>query len=289
MAKVAILGVGKMGAAMAKELAANNHDVILWNRTIEKAVSLVNSLPNTTVANSIGEALEVSDFAICMFVSGEVTEDSLLGNPSVLKNANKSIIIVDMGTSGVESAKKLGHAIKSAGLKFVDAPVSGSIATIAAHQLLVMASGENSDISKIEPVLLSFSKKILNVGEIGAGQVMKLAVNLIVHSLNAAVSESISLASSAGVSLEKIYEVFEESVIAAPFVKYKKSAFLDPATPVAMRIDTVVKDLTLIKDFGTQQGLALEATGAVANLYKSAVAAGAGAEDMAALARHLHR
>lgn len=287
MAKIAILGVGKMGSAMAKELAAANHEVILWNRTNETAIELAKTIPNANVASSIKEALRNADVALCMFVSGEVTESALLADKSILSEANKSIVIVDMGTSGVTSAKKLGAAISQAGLKFVDAPVSGSIATIAAHQLLVMASGKKEDVLKIEPILMIFSKKVLHVGEIGAGQAMKLAVNLIVHSLNSAVSESLALATSAGVAPDKVYEVFEESVIAAPFVKYKKAAFLDPKTPVAMRIDTVVKDLGLIQAFGRELGVPLNATNGVAELYQAAVTAGAGAEDMAALARHI--
>lgn len=289
MAKVAILGVGKMGAAMAKELSAAEHEVILWNRTIEKSESLAKTIKNTSVASTISEALKNSDIALCLLVSGSVTEQLLLGDLQTLSNANKSIIIVDMGTSGVKTAHKLAEVIRNAGLRFVDAPVSGSISTIAAHQLLVMASGEKSDILEIEPVLLSFSKKVFNVGEVGNGQTMKLAVNLIVHILNAAVSEAITLATTAGVELEKVYDVFDESVISAPFVKYKKAAFLDPNTPVAMRIDTVVKDLGLIMEFGNQIGLKLEAVDAVAKLYRSAEATGMGAEDMAALARHLSR
>ena len=287
MAKVAILGVGKMGAAMAKELAAANHEVILWNRTVEKAQSLANSLTNTTVANSVAEALKEADIALCMLVSGVATEESLLSNPAVLQNANKSIVIVDMGTSGVDSAKRLGAAISKAGLKFVDAPVSGNISVIAAHQLLIMASGSDADITKIEPVLMAFSKKVARVGDVGAGQVMKLAVNLVVHFLNAAVSEALALATIAGVTPEKVYEVFEESVIAAPYVKYKKASFLNSDSPVAMRIDTVVKDLGLIIALGNELGLELAGTQKVAELYKVAMVQGFAEKDMADLYRFL--
>ncbi len=287
MAKVAILGVGKMGAAMAKELAGANHEVLLWNRTSEKSIEVANSISSTRVVDSVADALSEADFAICTFVSGEVTEKALLDNPINLKNANKSIVIADMGTSGLATAKTLNHSISQAGLKFIDSPVSGSIATIAAHQLLVMASGDTDSIVKIEPIFLTFSKKVLHVGEVGAGQAMKLSVNLIVHSLNASVSEALALATSAGVSPEKVYEVFDESVIAAPFVKYKKAAFLDPSTPVAMRIDTVVKDLNLILALASELGIELNATQTVLGLYRNAVAQGAGDQDMAALARHL--
>ncbi len=287
MAKVAILGVGKMGAAMAKELAAANHEVLLWNRTSEKSIEIANSISNARVVGSVADALSEADFAICTFVNGEVTEKALLDNPVNLKNANKSIVIADMGTSGLATANTLNQSISQAGLKFIDSPVSGSIATIAAHQLLVMASGDTDSIAKIEPIFLTFSKKVLHVGEVGAGQAVKLAVNLIVHSLNASLSEALALATTAGVSPGKVYEVFDESVIAAPFVKYKKAAFLDPSTPVAMRIDTVVKDLNLILALASELGIELNATQAVVGLYRNAVAQGAGDQDMAALARHL--
>lgn len=289
MAKVAILGVGKMGSAIARELVAAGHPVRLWNRTREKAENAASDIasPLVVVDSVVSEAVADSQIVISVFTDGKTTQEVLLSDPTLLEGAHPETIFVDMGTSGIETAKLLSERISKAGFQFVDAPVSGSVATITAHQLLVMASGPEDAIDRIRPVLLAFSKKVANLGVAGNGQAMKLAVNLIVHSLNAAVAEGLALATAAGIEPRAAYDIFDESVIAAPFVKYKRAAFLDADAPVAMRMDTVVKDLGLIRSLGLAKGVQLQATWAVEEMYRKACAEGFASEDMASLVRFL--
>ena len=278
-----------MGSAMARELVAAGHSVQLWNRTIDKSVKVASDLssPLVTIASSASEAVTKSEIVISIFTDGRTTQDVLIGDPKLLARAKIGTIFVDMGTSGVESAKVLNERLTQAGFRFVDAPVSGSVATIASHQLLVMASGSAEAIMEISPILAAFSKKIANLGGAGNGQAMKLSVNLIVHSLNAAVAEALALASAAGIDPHLAYDIFDESVIGAPFVKYKRSAFLDEDPCVAMRMDTVVKDLGLIRALGLATGVRLAATWAVEDLYRQACADGYESQDMASLVRFL--
>lgn len=289
MKSVAILGVGKMGSAMAKELATAGYEVTLWNRNqsvADKLASEIN-LPTVTVSVTPKSALENVDIALCLFTNGIVTQSVLLDDTQVLEGVRSNLIIVDMGTSGVESAKALASALASKKIAFIDAPVSGSVATIAAHQLLVMASGDKAVIEQATPVFSVFAKKTAYLGQAGAGQAMKLAVNLIVHTLNAAVSEGLALATASGIDAAAAYDVLEDSVVAAPFVKYKRAAFLDPELPVAMRIDTVLKDLNLILGLGHTTGVQLTATEGVAELFALAQAAGYESKDMSALFSYL--
>ena len=289
MKSVAILGVGKMGSAMAKELATAGYQVTLWNRNqsvADKLASEIN-LPTVTVSVTPKSALENADIALCLFTNGIVTQSVLLDDTQVLEGVRSNLIIVDMGTSGVESAKALASALASKKIAFIDAPVSGSVATIAAHQLLVMASGDEAVIEQATPVFSVFAKKTAYLGQAGAGQAMKLAVNLIVHTLNAAVSEGLALATASGIDAAAAYDVLEDSVVAAPFVKYKRAAFLDPELPVAMRIDTVLKDLNLILGLGHTTGVQLTATEGVAELFALAQAAGYESKDMSALFSYL--
>ena len=147
---VAILGVGKMGAAIAKELAVAGFEITLWNRNQEVAEKLASEINMTTVKVSPTpkSALANADLAICLFTNGIVTQSVLLDDPEVLKDVQSNLIVVDMGTSGVESARSLASALAAKEISFIDAPVSGSVATIAAHQLLVMASGDKDEIEK---------------------------------------------------------------------------------------------------------------------------------------------
>lgn len=286
---VAILGVGKMGSAMAKELATAGFQVTLWNRNqsvADKLASEIN-LPTVTVSATPKAALENVDIALCLFTNGMVTQSVLLDDTQVLEGVKSNLIIVDMGTSGVESAKALASTLASKKIAFIDAPVSGSVVTIAAHQLLVMASGDEAVIQQAIPVFSVFAKKTAYLGQAGAGQAMKLAVNLIVHTLNAAVSEGLALATASGIDAAAAYDVFDESVVAAPFVKYKRAAFLDPELPVAMRIDTVLKDLDLILSLGQSTGVPLTATEGVKELFAQAQVAGYESKDMSALFRFI--
>lgn len=289
MSTVAILGTGKMGAAMARELVVAGHRVHLWNRSQAIADELATSInsPLTSVCTTAAEALAESDLAICTFTDGKVTQKVLLEDSATLAQVKPSLIIVDMGTSGVESAKIVDAALSEKNIAFIDAPVSGSVATIAAHQLLVMASGDAAVVDRARPIFEAFAKKTAYLGEAGAGQAMKLAVNLIVHTLNAAVSEGLALATASGIEASAAYDVLEESVVAAPFVKYKRAAFLDPDFPVAMRIDTVLKDLGLILGLGRSLGLPLTAASGVNELFAQAQQAGYEARDMSALFDYL--
>lgn len=285
MKRIAILGVGKMGAAVARELSKSGNSVILWNRSKEIAESLAAEFSNVTVADSVREALRNADVAITFFASGPITEYVLLEDPALLEGSSGSLIIVDMGTSGLATAQKLGNAITKAGCRFVDAPVSGSVATIQSHQLLIMASGDRTDIEEVADVLTIFAKKVIHVGDIGAGQVMKLVVNSIVHALNIAVAEGLTMASKFKLDLDSVYDVLQESVVAAPYVMYKRSAFLNPDTAVAMRIDTAAKDMALVLDLAQSQLLELALVQTVADVYKKSTDSGFGGQDMAAIGR----
>jgi 3-hydroxyisobutyrate dehydrogenase-like beta-hydroxyacid dehydrogenase len=287
--RVAILGVGKMGAAMAKELAAAGVPLNLWNRNAVVATELQSLLSNADifVAGSAGEALRDVDFAICTFTDGKVAQAVLIEDVNTLSSTKSNLVIADMGTSGVSSARALDQALTSRGIAFIDAPVSGSVATIAAHQLLVMASGKPAVIDSMRHIFAHFAKKVAVLGDAGAGQAMKLAVNLVVHSLNAAVGEALALSTAAGISPEAAYDVFEESVVAAPFVKYKRAAFLDIQAPVAMRMDTVGKDMGLILNLARELNVPLEAAEGVRNLYLHAQNGGFETHDMAAVFQFL--
>jgi 3-hydroxyisobutyrate dehydrogenase-like beta-hydroxyacid dehydrogenase len=284
MTNVLIVGAGKMGSAIAKELAADGVPTTMWNRTAEKLDALKKEIPapSFSTATDLKASVPSADIIITFLTSGKTVEEVLLA-PGLLEACKKTVIIVDMSTSGVETPHVLNKAITSSGLRFVDAPVSGSMATIASHQLLVMASGEASAIEAVTPILMKFSKKVANLGPAGNGQVMKLAVNLIVHSLSAAIAESLAIATKGGIDIDAAYDILEESVVAAPFLKYKRAAFTNPDTPVAMRIDTVVKDMNLIAALGEQLGLPLIATPAVLEAYSEALTQGLAASDMARL------
>ena len=284
MAEVAVLGAGRMGSAMARRVAGAGHRLTVWNRTGAAADALASSVPGARAAGTAAEAVRGCDVVLSMLADGAATCAVLL-DMDVLGALPRRGVVCDLATSGVAAADALGAVLAEAGVPFVDAPVSGSVPAVEAGTLLVMAGGDPAAIAVAEPILAAFASRVVRVGDVAAGQAMKLAVNLVVHDLNAALSEALILAEHAGITRETAYDVLADSVVAAPYVRYKRAAFLEPATPVAMSLDLVRKDLRLIAELAADVGVAIAVTTAAEVVVDAACEAGHGSEDMAALSR----
>lgn len=275
---------------MARQVAAAGHSVAVWNRTPARAEAVLRSLDDgaagSVVAPTPCDAVAGADTVLAVMTDGVATSAVLL-EPDLLHALPEPAIVCDLGTSGPAAARAMGTSMRNAGRRFVDAPVSGSVATVEAGQLLVMASGDEADIARAEPVLLSFAKRVVRTGPVGAGQVMKLAVNLVVHDLNAALSESLVLATRGGIDAEAAYDVLQASVVGAPFVQYKRAAFLTDDAAVAMTLGLSAKDLRLITELADQLGVAARVTHAVRDEVDEACRRGMAEADMAGLLRHL--
>ena len=283
--RVAVIGLGRMGAAMANKLIEAGHDVTVWNRTGETAAAFV-AEHGGQLAHTPANAAAGTDLVIAILASGAATKQVLL-EPAFLDAVGSTTVVCDMGTSGPAIASEIAARYRESRARFVDAPVSGSVPSVLSGQLLVLGSGTEADVQFASDVLQAFAKRTIYLGSAGAGQTMKLCVNLIVHTLNAAVSESLALATKAGINPELAYEVFLNSSIAAPYVTYKQESFLNPDAAVAMSLGLVAKDLTLISSMADEQGLNLTTLLAATEQARAAVNAGYADADMAALVRYL--
>jgi 3-hydroxyisobutyrate dehydrogenase-like beta-hydroxyacid dehydrogenase len=273
-----------MGAAMCARLVGAGHRVRLWNRTRTRAESVREAVGSAglVVTDTPAGCVTGAGVVLSMLADGGATSSTLL-DADLLGALAPDAVVCDMGTSGVDAARSIASAYAAAHRRFVDAPVSGSVATVAAGQLLVMAAGAVEDVESVTPVLSAFAARVVRVGDAGQGQAMKLAVNLVVHDLNAALSESLVLAEGAGIDLATAYDVLESSAVGAPFVRYKRAAFLDDDQPVAMSLDLVAKDLRLVADLAADQGREVALTRVAQEVVDAAVTAGHGARDMAGL------
>lgn len=283
-----MLGAGRMGAAMCHRLVAAGHRVRLWNRTPARADAVRDAVGGAGLltADTAAEAVDGCDVVLSMLADGDATSGVLL-DPALLAALAPDAVVCDLGTSGVDAARAIARTYAAAGRRFVDSPVSGSVATVAAGQLLVMAAGAADDVETATAVLSAFAARVVAVGDAGHGQAMKLAVNLVVHDLNSALSESLTLAEGAGIDLATAYDVLEGSAVGAPFVRYKRAAFLADDQPVAMSLDLVAKDLRLITELADRHGAPVPVSEATRRVVDAAVEAGFGARDMAALRRFL--
>lgn len=283
MSSVTVIGAGRMGSAMALRIAAAGHAVTVWNRS-EGPLTALSGVNGVVVTRSLAQSVSSAEFVISSLSSGGATEAVLL-DPQCSGALRSDAVVCDMGTSGLSTALALKAGLTP--IRFIDCPVSGSVPSVVSGQLLVMASGDVSAITSIQPVLSAFAKRVIRVGDVGAGQSMKLSVNLIVHALNSAVAEGLALAVRSGIEPAEAYEVFENSSIAAPYVVYKKSAFLAESASVAMSLDLVNKDLGLIEAAAQSARLRTPVLDGVHTEVSEACQAGRGANDMSDLIHHI--
>ena len=281
---VAVIGLGRMGSAMARRFHDARHPLILWNRDRDKAEAVAADT-DAVIAESPSAAATKADVVVTSLADDDAMIGVYLGEDGIASGIRDGALAVDTSTVDPETIRTVGTALSSVGARFTDCPVSGSVSTVEAGTLTIMAGGDPDDVAEVEPVLSAIATKVIRVGDLGAGASCKLAVNGLLHSLNVALSEALVLAEKAGVDRNAAYEVFASGAAGAPFVHYKREAFERPEEAVvAFTLDLVAKDLDLITSLGERVGAALDQTKTSAAIVDETIAAGMGARDMSAVA-----
>ena len=284
---VAVLGVGRMGGAMARRFHEAGNELVLWNRDRAKAEAVAADTGADIVAHP-AEAAASADRIVSSLADDEAVRDVYLGDDGVVAGIESGAIAVDTSTVAPATVQEVGDAVDAAGAAFLDCPVSGSVSTVESGALVMMAGGDADLLPEVEGLFSSIAKQIVHVGGRGAGAACKLAVNGLVHGLNLALSEALVLAEKAGVDRKAAYEVFSNGAGGAPFVHYKREAFEQPEDAVvAFTLDLVAKDLELITGLASQVGAHMDQARAGMEIVRSAVDAGMGDRDMSALAVYL--
>jgi 3-hydroxyisobutyrate dehydrogenase-like beta-hydroxyacid dehydrogenase len=286
--RVAVVGVGRMGGAMARRIAGAGHELTLYNRTPTSAEELAREL-GAAASPSAREAVASAEVVVVSLADDEAVTATYHGDDGLLAGLAEGTVVADTSTVDPETPRQLAALARERGAELLDTPVSGSVPLVERGELTVLAGGDADALDRGRPVLESFASTIFHLGDVGSGAVMKLVVNSVVHALNAAVSEALTLAEKAGLDRSTTYEVLESSAVAAPFVKYKHNAFVDPeSTAVAFSLSLVAKDYDLIARLAGDVGAPMKQADATRALIAGAVIEGGlGSADMAALASYL--
>ena len=287
MVSVAVVGMGRMGAAMAGRLAGAGMDVTVWNRTSERAAAVAGSIGADAVATP-ADAARAADVVVASLADDGAVRTVHLGEDGTVHGADTSTVVIETSTVDPATIREVAAGLAPSGARLLDAPVSGSVSLVEAGQLTVMVGGDGDAVNRSRPVLEVLAKAHFHLGPNGAGSTMKLAVNALVHATNLAISEALVLAESAGIERSAAYEVFAAGAGASPFVHYKRDAFVHPEeAPVAFSVDLMAKDLDLILGLSRRLGVAMAQGEATAEVTRRAVDAGLGPLDMSALAGYL--
>ena len=288
MTAVALVGVGRMGSAMARALSRAGLPLVIYNRTRDRAASLAAEL-GARVADTPAEAASLADVSLTMLADDAAVEAVYAGHDGLLEGAKSGSVLVDLSTATPDTIRGFAHRAREAGVGLLDSPVSGSVTTAESGQLTLMVGGDSADLQSARPALEPLAKTIVHVGPLGSGAAMKLAVNTVIFGLNEALAEGLVLAEAAGIDRSLAYGVIADSAVGAPFVGYKRAAFVEPdATPVAFALDLADKDLRLIGALAASLGVSMPQSRTNLDIIRAAAAElGGGGADFSAVATYL--
>jgi 3-hydroxyisobutyrate dehydrogenase-like beta-hydroxyacid dehydrogenase len=287
--KVALVGTGRMGSAMGMRIAAAGHDLMVFNRTRSRCEEVA-LRTGAHVADTCREAAEFAEVCVVSLADDAAVTSTYLDDEGLIAGVQSGAVVCDMSTVAPATIRGLTPLVAQKGATLIDTPVSGSVSVVESGTLTVMVGGDQAALDRARPVLETFAKSIFHLGDVGAGATMKLVVNSLVHSLNVALSEALVLAEKAGLNRETVYDIFEAGAAGAPYVKYKREAFLRPGeVPVAFSLALVAKDQDLIHELTQQVGARMDQAEASRELVAEALDAQMGDRDISEVAEFLRR
>jgi 3-hydroxyisobutyrate dehydrogenase len=279
--KVAVLGTGIMGAAMARNLLAAGMEVSAWNRSREKAEPLEED--GAEIADNPADAARDADFLLTMLADADVVEEAVAGDalPALAEDG----VWLQMSTVGEDGAKRLAETANEHGVDFVDAPVLGTRQPAEQGQLVVLASGPEEVRERSQRIFDAVGSKTLWLGEAGAGSRLKLVVNNWIVGLLGVLAETVAFANSIGVDPARFLETIEGGPLGLPYAQLKGNMMIEEDFPTSFSARLARKDTGLVLDTAEARDLEMPIARAVAARFDQAIQAGHGDQDMAAIYR----
>jgi 3-hydroxyisobutyrate dehydrogenase len=282
--RIAVVGAGTMGAAMAKRLLSANFTVDVWSLHEETNAPLVEL--GATSHPEPKSAVAKADVVLTMLPTADVTEN-LMFNEQGLEAMQRDAIWVQMATIGPKATEDIASRARSlrSDVTFVDAPVSGSRAPAESGQLLILASGDESVATRLEDFFGAIGRKTMWLGPIGAGSRMKLILNTWLAFQAEGAAESLSLATRLNTDPSLVVDALRDNALASPYAVAKLQKMIDADFRPDFSIDWALKDLELVgADAGSD---AAPVASVIAERWRTLVENGSSGLDVSAASRGL--
>lgn len=276
--RVGFLGLGIMGSPMAKNLKKKGFDVVVWNRSPDKAEAL--KADGIEVASSPAElARRVDAFCTCV-ADPKALEEVAAG---LLSGAREGQLFIDFSTVSVALVKSLAEKFAARGVDFAEAPVTGSRGGAEKGTLVIMTGCSEATLARATPIFTAVGEKVVHCGPVGAGTQVKLAGNALIASMLQAFSEGLLLTQKAGVDPRKLIEVVQASGFRSPYYDFKGKALLERDFTTHFSIDLMHKDLSLFLENAALHRVPTPSAASVRETYNFARASGLGDKDITAV------
>jgi 2-hydroxy-3-oxopropionate reductase len=284
MTTVAFVGLGIMGAPMARNLRSAGFDVVACNRSAAKVERFVQD--GGRGAGSVADAVSAADVVVMMLPDSPDVESVMA---EILPAARPGTTIVDMSTIRPDVTRQQAELANAKGLAYVDAPVSGGEQGAIDGTLSIMVGGEAEAVGKVRPVLDAMGKTIVHVGTVGSGQTVKAANQLVVAGVIELVSEALTFLDAYGVDLESAVRVLAGGLAGNAVLERKAPSMLARNFAPGFRVDLHHKDLGIFAEAARAAGTATPLGAVVAGLVASLRAQGMGDLDHSALLLQVER
>lgn len=283
MSTLAYIGIGLMGAPMARRLVEAGHTLAVWNRSRDKLAPLI--ARGARAAASPGEAASGAEMVMMCVTDTAAAEAVVFGAGGVAEGIAREAILVDFSSISPEATRRFAERLRAErGAGWIDAPVSGGVPGAEQGTLAIMAGGEAAEIERVRPVMQSLASRFTHMGPSGAGQTTKLCNQMIVGCNLAVIAEAIKLAQAAGVDATRLPDClkggFADSLPLQIFGRRMATGKYDP--PLAAS-ETMLKDLDTACDLARQTTTPLLMTPLASAIFRLLKARGHGKDDPAAL------
>ncbi|MFA6942203.1 MAG: 2-hydroxy-3-oxopropionate reductase [Clostridiaceae bacterium] len=281
--KIGFIGLGIMGKPMCKNLLKAGYKLIVPDHNKETSREL--KALGADVMQSNKEIAEKSDIIITMLPNSPQVKDVVLGENGVIEGAHKGLILIDMSSISPIVSREICEKLEEKGADMLDAPVSGGEPKAIDGSLSVMAGGKKEVFDKCYSILKAMAASVIRVGEIGAGNICKLANQTIVAVNIAAVSEALVLAQKSGVSPELVYNAIRGGLAGSTVLDAKAPLIMDRKFDPGFRLNLHIKDLNNALETCHQVGAYLPLTSMVLEMMEMLKAEGHEMEDHGSLVK----
>jgi 3-hydroxyisobutyrate dehydrogenase-like beta-hydroxyacid dehydrogenase len=264
---VGLIGLGLMGQPMGLNILKAGFPLTVWNRTASRAKALVAA--GARLASSPRAVAEASNVLITIVSDPPALESVLWDENGALPALRRGSLYIDSSTISPALARRIAAACSERGVRFLDAPVTGGTWGAEKGELVFMVGGDAETLKSAEPVLGVMGKRWFHLGPNGAGQIIKLAMNMILALEVDALAEALALVTRAGIAGEKLVEVLQSSMARAAVLDVKAPLLLKGEYPPSFPLRLMHKDLGLALDLANQIGVPLPATAAAREIYSS--------------------
>jgi 2-hydroxy-3-oxopropionate reductase len=281
------MGLGIMGGQMSRHLVKAGHSVIGFNRSPGPMEQLV--ADGGTGAGSVAEAVREADVIITMVPDSPDVESIALGEGGIYTNATRGSIHIDMSSIRPDVTTRLADAGKAAGIRVMDAPVSGGETGEIEGTLTIMVGADPADFEEVKPILEAMGTTVVLVGQASAGQTVKAANQLIVAGTLELVAEAIVFLRAYGVDTAAAVEVLSGGLAGSRVLERKAGNMLAGNFQPGFRIDLHHKDMGIVTAAARERDVAIPLGALTAQLVGAVRAQGDGNLDHSALLRGVER